>query len=79
MSANQEFRKSLGNLFSEIAIAVNEIADACKDENLKERFFALKRCFEQGKVICSTTSKKRGEEAPEFTPQKGESCRIVDL
>ena len=79
MSTNQEFRESLGNLFSEIATVVNEVADACKDENLKERFFALKRCFEQGKVICCATSKKRGEEAPEFTPQKGESCRIVEL
>ena len=79
MSANQEFRKSLGNLFSEMATAVNEIAAACKDDNLKERFFALKRCFEQGKVICSAVSKKRGEEAPEFARDKGESCRIVEL
>lgn len=80
MSTDQEIRGTLGGLFAEMALAVNEIADTCKEDELKERFFSFKRCFERGVVLCSSTeSKPRGEEAPEFASAKGESCRIVEL
>ena len=80
MNTNQEFRETLSGLFAEMAIAVNEIADACKEDELKERFFAFKRCFERAMVLCSNTEPKpRGEEAPEFASVEGESCRIVEL
>ena len=80
MSTNKEFRETLSGVFAEMALAVNEIADACKEDELRERFFSFKRCFERGVVLCSTTeSKPRGEEAPEFASEKGESCRIVEL
>ena len=80
MSTDQEFRSTLGGLFAEMALSVNEIAGTCKDEELKERFFAFKRCFERGVVLCSKTEPEpRGEEAPEFASVKGGSCRIVEL
>ncbi len=80
MSTNQEFRNALGGLFAEMAIAVNEIADACEEDELRERFFAFKRCFERGVVLCSGGEPKpRGEEAPEFASEKSESARIVEL
>jgi len=80
VSTNQEFRDALGGLFAEMAVSVNKIADACGEDELRERFFALKRCFEQGVVLCSRTEPKpRGEEAPEFAAEKGESVRIVEL
>lgn len=80
MSSNREFQEELGGLFSEMAMAVNEIADACKEDELRERFLAFKRCFERGVVLCSSTEPKpRGEEAPEFASKKEEFCRIVEL
>ena len=80
MCTDQDFRSTLSGLFAEMALAVNEMADACKDEELKERFFSFKRCFERGVVLCSNTEPKtKGEEAPEFASVKGESCRIVEL
>jgi len=70
----------MSGLFAEMAVAVNEIAAACGEDDLRERFFALKRCFERGVVLCSGTEPKpRGEEAPEFASEKGESARIVEL
>jgi hypothetical protein len=80
VSTNQEFREAIGGLFREMAVAVNEIAGACKENELRERFFAFKRCFERGVVLCTSTEPKpRGEEAPEFAAEKGESVRIVEL
>lgn len=80
MDTNRELRETLCGMFAEMALAVNELADACKDDELRERFFAFKRCFERGVVLCSNTGKSpRGEEAPEFASAKGESCRIVEL
>ena len=80
MCTDQEFQETLSGLFAEMALAVNEIAGACKEDELKERFFSFKRCFERGVVLCSNTeSEPRGEEAPEFASVKGEPCRIVEL
>jgi len=80
MGTNLELSDTLTGLFAEMAVAVNEIASACKDKELKERFFSFKRCFERGVVLCSNTeSKLRGEEAPEFASVHGESCRITEL
>ena len=80
MDTNRELRETLTGLFAEMALAVNELADACKDDELRERFFAFKRCFERGVVLCSNTeASARGEEAPEFASVKGESCRIEEL
>jgi hypothetical protein len=80
MDTNQELRETLSGMFAEMALAVNEIADVCKDDELKQRFFVFKRCFERGVVLCSKTeASPRGEEAPEFASAKGESCRIVEL
>ena len=80
MSTNLELRDTLTGLFAEMAVAINEIAGACKDDELKERFFSFKRCFERGVVLCSNTeTNPRGEEAPEFASVQGESCRIVEL
>jgi hypothetical protein len=80
MGTNQELSDTLSGIFAEMALAVNELADACKDDELRERFFAFKRCFERGVVLCSNTEASlKGEEAPEFASVKGESCRIVEL
>ena len=80
MSTDREFRDVLSGLFAEMALAVNEIADTCKEDELRNRFFAFKRCFERGVVLCSGEEPKlRGEEAPEFAAVKGGSCRIVEL
>ena len=80
MSKDQEFRDTLRGLFAEMALSVNEIAGECKEKELKERFFAFKRCFERGVVLCSNMEPKpRGVEAPEFSSVEGESCRIVEL
>ncbi|TET32842.1 MAG: hypothetical protein E3J72_18605 [Planctomycetota bacterium] len=80
MDSNDVFRKELGKLFSEITTALNEIADVCTDDALKERFFMLKRCFERGTAICQPGPRQAlGEEAPEFASEKGSKPRIVDL
>jgi hypothetical protein len=80
MRANRELHETLSGVFAEMAVAVNELADACRDDELRERFFAFKRCFERGVVLCSNTeTNPRGEEAPEFASVKGESCRIEEL
>lgn len=80
MKPDHKFRVTISGLFAEMALAVNEIADACKEDELRERFFAFKRCFERGVVLCSDSEPKpRGEEAPEFASVEGESSRIVEL